>query len=83
VPDIVRYDFVGRVETFQADFEKVLQRLKAPPEIIATASEPKNKTSKIYPPAIAYDDELAALAFELYKTDFETFGYDRDYWKHA
>jgi hypothetical protein len=83
VPEVIRYDYIGRFENFQSNFEDVLIRLNASSEVIATASEPMNKTSKVYPPAIAYDDELAELVFEIYEPDFKTFGYDRDYWKHA
>ena len=83
IPHLIAYDYIGRVETYQKDFAEVLRRLNAPPEIVATAAQPKNETSKVYPPAIAYDDELANLVLELYEADFEAFGYDRDYWMHA
>ena len=83
VPDLIAYDFIGRFETFQSDFEHVLTRLNAPPEILATVSVVKNPTTQVYPPAIAYDREVADLVYDLYKTDFETFGYDRDYWMYV
>jgi hypothetical protein len=79
MPDLIRYDLVGRFENFAADFECVLRRLNAPPEILATASEVKNATYKLHP-AIAYDRDLAGLAYDLYKPDFENFGYDPDSW---
>jgi len=79
VPDLIPYDFVGRFEAFQSDFVQVLRRLNAPPEIIATASEVKNATTRVLP-AIAYDRKMAALAADLYGADFDAFGYDQDSW---
>ncbi len=83
VPNLIAYDFIGRFENFQSDFEHVLTRLNAPPEILATASTVRNPTTQVYPPAIAYDRELADLVYNLYEADFETFGYDRDYWMYV
>ena len=82
VPDLISYDFIGRVETFQRDFEHVLQRLDAPPEIRATAAAVKNATHKVHP-AIAFDRELADIAYGLYEEDFTKFSYERDSWMHA
>lgn len=82
VPDLIAYDFIGRFETFQSDFEHVLTRLNAPPDILATASVVKNPTTQVYPPAIVYDREQADLVYDIYEADFETFGYDRDYWMY-
>jgi hypothetical protein len=81
-PDVIPYDVIGRLESFQRDFERVLRRLDAPPEIVATAAEVKNPTTKVHP-AIPYDRELADLVYDLYRPDFERFGYDRDSWMYA
>ena len=81
MPHLIPYDFIGRFEAFQSDFERVLNRLNAPPEILATVSEVKNATGKVHP-AIAYDRELAGLAYDLYEADFTNFGYDRDSWMY-
>jgi len=33
MPDVIEYDFVGRFESLSADFNQVLSRLDAPPNI--------------------------------------------------
>jgi len=77
--DVIHYDFVGRVETFAADFTQVLQRFAAPPELIATLAEPVNTTTQL-PLAVAYNKSLADLVYTIYAADFATFGYARDSW---
>ena len=79
MPDIIPYNFIGRFETFVSDFASVLDRLDATAEVRATASIFHGQTSKI-PLAVAYDRELANTVYEVYREDFETFGYDRDSW---
>ena len=79
MPDVIDYDFVGRVEEFQAHFTQVLRRLNASDDLVATISERVNPTVQIYH-AAAYDRELADRVYEMYRGDFETFGYDRDSW---
>ena len=79
MPDAVAYDLVGRFEDFAADFSRVLRRLDAAPEVLATASEAKNSTPFVQA-ALVYDRELAERVFELYRADFERYGYDRDSW---
>ena len=77
--DLIRYDFIGRFETFQRDFKALLTRLNAPPEVVASAEKVHGETARICLPA-AYDRELADVVYELYREDFETFGYERDSW---
>lgn len=77
--DMICYDFVGRVETFQQDFTQVLQRFDAPPALVTALDERVNTTLKL-PLAIAYNKALADLVYTIYQNDFETFAYDRDSW---
>lgn len=77
--DRIRYDFIGRVETFAADFTQVLQRFVAPAELLATLTERVNTTAQL-PLAVAYSKALADLVYTIYQADFETFGYDRHSW---
>jgi hypothetical protein len=77
--DLVQYDFVGRFESFAADFGDVLKRLNAPPEIHSVAAEVRNPTVKVHL-AVAYDRELADRVYKMYEPDFTGFGYDRDSW---
>jgi dermatan 4-sulfotransferase 1 len=77
--DRIRYDFIGRVETFEEDFTHVLQRFQAPPALLATLTERVNTTIKL-PLAVAYNKALADLVYTLYHADFATFGYAQDSW---
>jgi hypothetical protein len=79
MPDIIKYDLIGRMESFAQDFEQVLRRLNASAELIAAIPQAVNPTAKIYH-AAAYDRELAGRVYEMYRQDFENFGYDRDSW---
>ncbi|MCB0127275.1 MAG: sulfotransferase family 2 domain-containing protein [Caldilineaceae bacterium] len=78
--DRIDYDFIGRVETFQADFTKVLQRFDAPPALLATLAARVNTTTQL-PLAAAYHKALADLVYTVYRDDFTTFDYDRDSWR--
>jgi len=77
--DVISYDFIGRVETFEQDFTQVLQRFQAPPALLATLTERVNTTVKL-PLAVAYNKALADSVYTLYRADFETFGYTQDSW---
>jgi hypothetical protein len=79
MPAMIQYDLIGRMETFAQDFEQVLRRLSASAELIAAIPEAVNPTTKMYH-AAAYDRELAWRVYDMYRVDFETFGYDRDSW---
>lgn len=77
--DLIQYDFVGRFETFQQDFEYILRQLQAPKNLLATRTEVMNPTTPIYHAAV-FDRKLADRVYGMYKSDFVTFGYDRDSW---
>jgi hypothetical protein len=77
--DLIRYDFIGRFETFQQDFSAVLERFDAPTELVSSLGERVNTTVRL-PLAVAYHRQLADLVYAIYRRDFETFGYARDSW---
>lgn len=77
--DLVPYDFIGRYERFQSDFIHVLEHLKAPPDVLAMASEVRGKSPDISPTS-PYDQELADRVYEIYAEDFEAFDYPRNSW---
>ena len=79
VRDLISYDYIGRFETFQQDFKMLLQRLGAPPDVVASASKVHGQSVKIRLPS-AYDQELADTVYEIYRADFDAFGYERDSW---
>ena len=76
---LIPYDFVGRFENLEEDLRQILTRVGAPEETIALSSEVRNSTARI-PLATAYYRELATLAYNLYREDFEAFSYDRNSW---
>jgi hypothetical protein len=77
--DDISYDVIGHFETFVADFRAILERLDAPPAVLAIAAQVTNPTTEL-PTAAAYDSELAAVVYDYYREDFERFDYYRDSW---
>ncbi len=80
--DCIRYDVLGRFESFRGDFELILDRLGAPLTVRAAAAEVLNPTPQL-PLAAAYRRELADLAYAIYRSDFDALGYERDSWWYA
>lgn len=80
-PDLIRYDFVGYFENFAEDFKRILQQLGVDSELMPSLIEPVNQ-SNIHkmPLASVYDWELADRVYEMYKDDFETYGYEKNSW---
>ena len=77
--NLISYDFIGRFENFEHDLKDVLRRLDADTETINVAQEVRNPTAETHA-SWSYDGELADLAYDLYREDFEAFGYERDSW---
>ena len=78
--DRIPYDFVGRMEAFAKDFTTVLERFGAPQKLKESITDVVGASTPL-PNAVAYDTELASSVYEMYKLDFETFGYERDSWR--
>ncbi|MFQ6113347.1 MAG: sulfotransferase family 2 domain-containing protein, partial [bacterium] len=66
--EMISYDFIGRFERFAEDFRAVLERLNAPAEVMATASQVRGQTAKICL-AYVYDKEVADVVYEIYQED--------------
>ena len=79
MPALIKYDFIGRIESFAQDFGQVLKRFNASAELMAAIPQPVNQTTQIYH-AAAYDQELADRVYDMYQEDFTNFGYERDSW---
>ena len=80
-PDLINYDFVGHFENFSEDFRQILQRLRVDPEWMPALLEPVNQsTAYKLPLAAVYDWELSDRVYEMYKDDFETYGYEKNSW---
>lgn len=68
------FDFIGRFESFDADFRRVLLRLRADGESFLTR-EARHGGAADERLAEFYTPELADLVRDKYRTDFEMFGY--------
>lgn len=80
-PDLIHYDFVGYFENFAQDFSRVLQRLGVDTESLPKLLEPENQSPiKNIPLAAVYNWELAEQVYEMYQSDFETYGYEKNSW---
>lgn len=69
--DLTQIDFLGRLETFDADFAEVCGRLGLP----GVAAEPRHRTATAQTPSMLASPELQAAVAEMYRLDFQVFGY--------
>jgi Sulfotransferase family len=72
----IMLDFIGRMESFNADFAKVLDRLGASDEVRRQALVAANP-SRHRPWQDYYTPALADLVYHAYESDFDRFGYPR------
>jgi len=77
--DRIRYDFVGRFESFTEDLTQVLRKLRAPDTLLATVGLVVNATARV-PLASVYDQDLADYVYRVFRDDFEAFEYHRNDW---
>lgn len=73
--DVIKYDFVGKVEAFDTDLAYALERAGVPAPCADTRSVNVTPARGGDP---TYDKHLAGLVYRRYRRDFVTFGYDRD-----
>ncbi len=74
----MKYDFIGRLESFSEDFASVLKRIRAPQELVASVAARANASrrgKKKY-----YTKELAEKVYSIFRKDFELYGYDPSSW---
>jgi len=77
--DLLPYDFIGRFEYFETGIRLVLDKLGAldlMPLAMQNHSVTSEKGSKF-----VYDERLAKIVYEVYRQDFERFGYEKDSWQ--
>jgi hypothetical protein len=75
-PDLVRYDFIGTLETFDRDIQAVMQRVfSGAVPIRAYAAHGTGSTERL---ARHYRAEEIALVRRIYEADFATLGYGED-----
>ena len=72
----IELDFIGKVESFSADFARVLDHLKASDDVRRQASAPVNESHHLDWPTY-YTAELADRIYRRYESDFDRFGYPR------
>ncbi len=77
--DLITYDVVGRFENFVDDLHSILRRLDAPSEVFERAQIRANASPAI-PMSAAYNSNLAAVVYDHYRADFDTFGYAEESW---
>ena len=69
-------DFVGRYENIEQDYATLREKLQVGNELRPFNVVGKGQMTEQY-----YDEEIASAVYEVYKTDFEMFGYSNDSWK--
>lgn len=69
--DLNNVDFVGRLETFAADFAEVCEQIGAP----AGPAEARNQTGSGGASHPQVSDELRSLVETMYRRDYQIFGY--------
>lgn len=80
--DIIDYDFIGRIETFEEDFAKVLDAIAVDPARLAgVRSLNRYRPEEEAASGPFYDQALADIVWRRYRRDFERFGYDRESWR--
>lgn len=81
ITDVIDYHVIGRFESFGQQFNAILRRLHAPPEVAGIANRVFNPTQSM-PLAAVYDPQLARRVYDHYVADFETYGYRKDSWRY-
>ena len=77
--DLINYDSLKWFFYFVDEFQGILQRFNAPQEITRRVSVRRNVTLPVHHP-LAYDRELADSVYELYRQDFEQYGFEKNSW---
>lgn len=75
-PDLINYELIGRLETFDEDFAKLNEMLGGILGDAVTATP--HKTGATDQMAAHYTPELSQAVAEIYAQDFETFDYATD-----
>jgi len=75
--NIIPYDFIGRFENLQHDLSHVITKTHLPSNLVNTLNEKVNPTSN-HDLERYYTSQIQSDVYDLYKIDFETFGYSKD-----
>jgi hypothetical protein len=75
---LANYDFVGRLETIGRDFRELSRRIKGPGfEAAMVEEDPLHATGASSKRSRYYTPALYALVYDIYRQDFDSFGYQR------
>ncbi|MGQ7848773.1 sulfotransferase family 2 domain-containing protein [Granulosicoccus sp. 3-233] len=73
--DKIKYDFIGKFESLDDDFAKIVHRLSG--DQYGQLEQSKNKTGSNSKLAEYYSPAIEAMVFERYEADFNAFDYKR------
>ncbi len=79
--DFIKYDFIGRIESFEQDIHYLFNKIQAPKYIYQYIGGKMNDSQKIGRTSL-WTDELAEKVYEKYKSDFAAFGYEQMSYKN-
>jgi len=75
--DLIKFDYVGRTESVLLDFAYILERIKAPPEIMHRAIEPHNVTGSGLSLWSTVSAETRRAFVKSFEIDFDTLRYPK------
>jgi hypothetical protein len=76
--DLVNIDFIGKLENFQKDYTYVLSKLGAPDRFYRGLDEKENRSTRNDNLSEIYTGNLKDKLYEMYKKDFQIFGYNKN-----
>ena len=75
-PELISYDFIGRVETFETDIQKLLDHIKL--NYTYTSISEKVNASMNYDRKSYFNHELQSIFVKKYLKDFTTYNYNTE-----
>jgi hypothetical protein len=73
--DLIKFDFVGRTELISTDFAYILERIKAPAELMHKAIQPHNVTGASMTMWSTVSGEVRRAFLQTFAIDFDTLRY--------
>ncbi len=80
-PDVLKYSMVGRLETFQRDFDSFTGWLRSRGYDGPTTLRRGNESMGLVRREKYFDETTAALATRMFTDDLSVFEYDKDSWR--
>ena len=73
-PDIINYDFIGKIENFAIDMSRVIEKIDSE-KISIDLTTKINDSKRHYDREQFFTPKLTKIFLQKYKIDFDTFGY--------